>query len=123
MAISKRLPFLRSGISALLILGILGTFQFVPFYFHASVGPMASLSHSHPSRTIGSKVGWKYGTTRVASSGPQALNAGKQYPAANYTYGPYDKAPWSPGVQILDDTCMPSAEQTENQKPVYVSNS
>jgi hypothetical protein len=118
MAISERLPFLRSGLSALLILGKLGAFQFVPFYFHASVGPMASLSHSHPSRTIGSKVDWKYGTTRVASFGLQASNAGKQYPAVNYTYGP-----WSLGVQILEDTCMQSAEQTENQKPVYVSNS
>ena len=49
LATSKRLPFLRSGLSACLILGILGAFQFVPFNFHASLGPMASLhTRIHP---------------------------------------------------------------------------
>jgi hypothetical protein len=38
LATSKRLPFLRSGLSAFLILGILGAFQFVPSYFHCFPG-------------------------------------------------------------------------------------
>ena len=108
--------------AAFLILGILGAFQFVPFHFHASLGPMAFLhTRIHP-KLLARK--WVGGMEQLGKPPPdrryrtQVSNIRQRIIATVLT-----TRRLGPGVQILDGTYMQSAEQTENQKPVCVSNS